>query len=138
MILPLLRPAQALRARIERWHRHRRYWLRAAIALVLGLLLGILLGRQHLLLPVRYRIYSALTSLLPDRDPLWTAVVLIGDDEYWKGRLAGYRYMQCGPANPLHRSRSRYPVRCCGRSGIQRTPGCWSHSVAIRARRSRS
>src|ERR1700710_2999863 len=79
----------ALRERIGAWERPKRYWWRAALVLVVGLILGVVFNRDYLLLPVRYRIYQGLGKLLPRREPLWTAVVLIKDDEYWKGSLAG-------------------------------------------------
>ncbi len=41
------------------------------------------------LLAAAVQIYQGLNAVLPNREPLWTAVVLIGDDDYWKGRLAG-------------------------------------------------
>src|SRR5215217_6497346 len=82
-------PFAYLFARIRSWNRPRRYWIRAAVVLVVGLFLGALLGQRYILLPTRYRIYRALNWLLPDREPIWTAVVLIGDDEYWGEHLAG-------------------------------------------------
>jgi CHASE2 domain-containing sensor protein len=79
---------QAALARIRRWERKPRYWIRAWIAIGLGIGAGILINQGYLFLDLRYQVYRELSHLLPDRDPMWTAVVLIGDDEYWNGRLA--------------------------------------------------
>lgn len=79
---------QLIRARIGSWKRKPTYWLRAWIAIALGIAAGFLINQRFLLLSFRYQVYHELSRLLPDREPMWTAVVLIGDQEYWRGRLA--------------------------------------------------
>lgn len=66
-----------------------RHWLVAVVLGVLGIYLGRWLGHEDIWIEARYRIYYALQSLVPHEPrPKSTAVVLIGDDEYWKGELA--------------------------------------------------
>src|SRR6185503_15500552 len=66
------------------------YWILAGFMLVIGLLLGEMLGHQGLWVNVRYSIYKKLqdASAHSLRSSTRTVVVLIGDDEFWKGPLA--------------------------------------------------
>jgi CHASE2 domain-containing sensor protein len=66
-----------------------RHWVVVVLLGVLGIYLGRWLGHEDIWIEARYRIYYALQSLVPHEPrPKATAVVLIGDDEYWKGELA--------------------------------------------------
>jgi len=64
------------------------YWVRVVVLMAIGTVVGDWLGRQEIWVDLRYRIYQAQHASGP-RKPLAerTAVVLIGDDEYWKGEL---------------------------------------------------
>lgn len=65
-------------------------WLLALIAI--GTFIGHEIGEKRLWTDVRYRIYQETLALTRIRGPLYpkrTALVLIQDDEYWKGELAG-------------------------------------------------
>lgn len=66
------------------------HWLIAAVLIFVGLHLGEWLGEQHYWVGLRYRLYDSLTqtSARPAYNSR-TALVLIGDDEYWKGEPAG-------------------------------------------------
>jgi CHASE2 domain-containing sensor protein len=64
------------------------YWTRTAGAIVLGVGLGELANEHHVGLPWRYEVSRAVQLLQPRQAPLWTTVVLIEDDEYWRGSLA--------------------------------------------------
>ncbi|HTQ80856.1 MAG TPA: CHASE2 domain-containing protein [Thermoanaerobaculia bacterium] len=64
------------------------YWLWALLALILGTVTGEWLNEDLAWIGLKYRAYGALESLRPQSVPKWTALVLIGDEEYWKGELA--------------------------------------------------
>jgi CHASE2 domain-containing sensor protein len=67
-----------------------RYWLTVLLLLVAGVWVGHWLGEQNLWIELRYRIYPAFQALTPeDEYPRRTALVVIDDDDYWKGELAG-------------------------------------------------
>jgi hypothetical protein len=71
------------------------YWLKLAILLVLGALLGHYIGARPIWTGLRYKIYQDtfdLIQLIQAHGPLYpqrTALVLINDEEYWKGSPAG-------------------------------------------------
>jgi CHASE2 domain-containing sensor protein len=64
------------------------YWIRTAGAILLGLGLGELANERHVGLPWRYEVSRAVQAIQPHEDPRWTTVVLIEDDQYWRGSLA--------------------------------------------------
>ncbi len=66
------------------------YWLTVILLLVAGTWVGDWLGEQNLWINLRYRIYPAFQVLAPEDDyPRRTALVVIDDDDYWKGEPAG-------------------------------------------------
>ena len=66
-----------------------RYWVTVAAVIWLGMYLGAKLDEHQFGLTERYKIYRLMQKLSP-RDPYTrTVVVLIGDEEYWKGELGG-------------------------------------------------
>lgn len=74
------------RAGLKLWHKGIRYWLVVLVLIVGGYFLGVWLERQEFALDWRYKI-SDLISQGP-RQPFIqrTVLVLINDDEYWKGK----------------------------------------------------
>jgi hypothetical protein len=65
------------------------YWLTVLILIVIGIKLGGWLEVQDFAIIPRYRIYQAVQEQGPRRPFVQrTVVVLIGDEEYWKGDLA--------------------------------------------------
>jgi CHASE2 domain-containing sensor protein len=68
----------------------RHYWLLAAFLLPTGMLLGDLLGKQSVWVTTRYYVYNVLqkAAARPITSSTRTLVVLIDDEEYWKGALA--------------------------------------------------
>lgn len=65
------------------------YWLWAALLIVFGTWLGNLFGRSPRWVDLRYTVYQYQTkSLRPKSYDQRTVVILIGDDEYWRGELA--------------------------------------------------
>jgi CHASE2 domain-containing sensor protein len=78
----------------EAWHQLRakgmRYWFVVAFLTTAGAIVGQQLGREQIWIRTRYRIYQATQDTRSRRAYARnTAVVLIPDDEYWKGDLAG-------------------------------------------------
>src|SRR2546423_447129 len=67
----------------------KRYWLTVLLLLIAGTVAGELLGEQYVWIRLRYRIYPVLqwVSLAPKGERK-TVLVLINDDDYWKGELA--------------------------------------------------
>lgn len=69
-----------------------RYWVRLAMFVVIGAWLGHWLGAHGFWIDVRYQMHQMIAQLGPfPHSPRETRVVLIGDEEYWKGPLAGRR-----------------------------------------------
>jgi CHASE2 domain-containing sensor protein len=69
----------------------RHYWLLAAFLLPAGMLVGDFLGDQSIWVTTRYYVYNILQkapSAHPLKSSTRTVVVLIGDEDYWKGELA--------------------------------------------------
>lgn len=66
------------------------YWLRIISFMAVGLLVGKFIGQGDIWREVRYKIYHFQTTKLGPSHPLdlRVAFVLIGDDEYWTGKLA--------------------------------------------------
>jgi CHASE2 domain-containing sensor protein len=66
------------------------YWLRVFFLIALGIYLGHKLEERELWTEVRYSAYQWLDGLSPNPpSPDNTALVLIGDDEYWSSELDG-------------------------------------------------
>src|SRR4051812_22474801 len=64
------------------------YWIFAVISIVLGMGLGSWLEEKGAWIDLRYRIYQGFEWLNPHPPKAKrTTVVLIDDEEYWKGRL---------------------------------------------------
>lgn len=65
------------------------YWIWAVLAVVIGMIAGETLSEDLVWMGLRYRVYSIFQSLGP-RPAItkWTALVVVEDDEYWKGELA--------------------------------------------------
>lgn len=85
-----------LRSWLDRSYKHLSakgpgYWIFALFLLPIGMIVGDLLGDQGVWVPTRYYVYHILQNA-PSAHPLKsstrTAVVLIGDEEFWKGELA--------------------------------------------------
>lgn len=75
------------------WQQLRRqgagHWVTVLILAVFGLYAGRWLGSEQVWIKVRYEIYQASQNFVPHRPyPKNTVLVLIGDEEYWKGELA--------------------------------------------------
>lgn len=70
--------------------RHGSHWLVVAFLTIAGLYLSFYIDSKNLWIDLRYA--ATQKMFLQVRRPLYpkrTAIVLIGDDEYWKGELAG-------------------------------------------------
>jgi CHASE2 domain-containing sensor protein len=66
------------------------YWVRAAVVVIIGVILGDRLSESNLWLEQRRTTYRLLHKLIPrESHPKWVALILIEDDEYWLGALAG-------------------------------------------------
>jgi CHASE2 domain-containing sensor protein len=65
-----------------------RYWATVFVLLVTGIVAGQLLGRYHAWIHFRYQIYKKLQDVgTLSRKERRTVLVLISDDDYWKGPL---------------------------------------------------
>ncbi len=68
------------------------YWLSAGLVLVVSFLARPYLDRYLRLVDFRYRLFQWLNQLNPRvLEPRFVKVVLIDDDEYWKGEPSGRR-----------------------------------------------
>lgn len=81
------------RPRVGAFRRLRRkgalYWLTVVALVVGGVFAGRWLETQEFALELRYRLFRTLQSAAPNKPFVQgTSVVLIGDDEYWRGELA--------------------------------------------------
>lgn len=66
-----------------------RYWLTVIALVVIGTTVGEMLGEQYVWIRLRYRIYPVLQFLSGGaKGERKTVLVLINDDDYWKGELA--------------------------------------------------
>jgi CHASE2 domain-containing sensor protein len=73
----------------ELWRKGPWYWLRVVILIVGGVAVGEWIGHQDFSVDLRYRIYRHLHRLTPTSAYVRsTVLILIRDDEYWKGELA--------------------------------------------------
>lgn len=68
-----------------------RYWVRTLALIIVGLLVGHWLEETETWTAARYRVYQWLDSVDPwgAPKPRDSILILIGDDEYWAGDLAG-------------------------------------------------
>jgi CHASE2 domain-containing sensor protein len=65
------------------------YWVSAALLILSGTYVGDLLGRSPCWVDLRYKLYQRQTkSIRPKLYAQRTVIVLVGDDEYWKGELS--------------------------------------------------
>ena len=65
------------------------YWVLATVLIGMGTYLGNLLGQSDRWVDLRYKMYEYQTkSLRPRLYPQRSVIVLVGDDEYWKGELS--------------------------------------------------
>jgi len=65
-----------------------RYWITVFVLLAIGTVTGELLGRYHAWIHFRYQIYKKLQDVgTLTRKERRTVLVLISDDDYWKGPL---------------------------------------------------
>lgn len=102
-VLNKLRDAYWLVTGILRWFRQNPRWFYASLLITAGILIGDWLEEKQAFLDLRYRGYQItqdaagrLKGQLYDHN---TILVLIGDDEYWKGSYEGRR--------PINRDRLR-------------------------------
>lgn len=66
-----------------------RYWLTVAVLVTVGTLAGMWLGERYLWIRLRYTIYGSIQNATQvTKAAKNTVLVLIDDDEYWKGALA--------------------------------------------------
>jgi len=66
------------------------YWIRILAIILIGVFVGNRLDETEFGLSARYKMYQFLQQLRPTTSyPHETALVLIGDDEYWRGELGG-------------------------------------------------
>ena len=64
------------------------YWVRAVIIAILGIYLGEKLDDTESWVRIRYEVFKFLQNLSWQKpEPQRTVLVLIGDEEYWKGEL---------------------------------------------------
>jgi CHASE2 domain-containing sensor protein len=71
--------------RKKKWH----YWPIVLLLLVAGTIAGEILGEQYVWIRLRYYIYPVLQAVSPGpKGERKTVLVLINDDDYWKGELA--------------------------------------------------
>jgi hypothetical protein len=80
---------------LEKTYQHLRgkgvnYWLVVAFLIPLGMLIGDAIGERRMLIGPRYRLYRMLQNASVNSPTYFnrTAVVVIGDEEFWKGELA--------------------------------------------------
>lgn len=74
------------------WARGWAHWLTVVVLTVLGTLAGHWISQKQIWTDIRYSIYQQTFDLAHPRGPLYpkrTVLVLIQDEEYWKGELAG-------------------------------------------------
>src|SRR5258706_2665491 len=66
------------------------YWLVVAFLIPLGMLIGDAIGERRMLIGPRYRLYRMLqhTSVNSPTYSDRTALLVVGDEEFWKGELA--------------------------------------------------
>ena len=70
--------------------RSKTYWALAVAAIVAGIILGVKLEDKDIWVTLRFKLYQSLQGLEPRSPrPIRTALVLIDDDDFWKGRLEG-------------------------------------------------
>ena len=66
------------------------YWITILSIILIGVFVGNRLDETEFGLSARYNVYRVLQKLKPTASyPQETALVLIGDDEYWRGELGG-------------------------------------------------
>ena len=66
------------------------YWTKIALLIVVGVYAGEWLTEREYWIDQRYKVYQFLQNRLPRKPhPQRTVLVVIGDEEYWKGELAG-------------------------------------------------
>lgn len=66
------------------------YWVRAIVVAVIGIVVSSCLDETDALLDIRYRISAGIQGLNPrEADAQRTALVVITDEEFWKGELHG-------------------------------------------------
>jgi CHASE2 domain-containing sensor protein len=66
-----------------------RYWFTVLILMIIGTIVGEQLGERGVWINLRYRIYAGLHYVGPTANKgKWTALVLIDDEDYWKGPFA--------------------------------------------------
>jgi CHASE2 domain-containing sensor protein len=71
-------------------HKGAWYWTKVAMLIGVGIFAGEWLTEQEYWIDQRYKIYQFLQNRLPRKPhPQRTVLVLIGDEEYWKGELGG-------------------------------------------------
>lgn len=65
------------------------HWVTVAVLIALGVFIGEWLGSHRIWIKLRYKLYQSAQRFNPrETYPKRTALVLIGDEEYWKGELA--------------------------------------------------
>ena len=68
--------------------RSRSYWIRLFLFVVLGSVVANWIGKWDVWIDLRYKIYQSLQGMLPGKRHVQsTVLVLIQDEEYWKGIL---------------------------------------------------
>lgn len=66
----------------------RRYWITVLVLLVAGTIASEQLGERGVWINLRYRLYAKLQRVVPSpRKAKWSTLVLLDDDDYWKGPL---------------------------------------------------
>jgi CHASE2 domain-containing sensor protein len=92
---PALQSPSALGLRVWRWFAARgwRHWARVGVFIGIGLYVSHWLNGGKTLIQLRYDLHQIMTVWANPRPPAvqHTAVVLVEDDEYWRGELAGRR-----------------------------------------------
>jgi CHASE2 domain-containing sensor protein len=67
----------------------KRHWVITVVLIVVGMVGGSFLDDSRLLIDLRYFLYRGFARLAPRQAiPKWTVLILVDDQEYWKGDLA--------------------------------------------------
>lgn len=68
------------------------FWIRIVLIVTLGVVIGYFLEEQQITANIRFYSYRVLQKVIPRKQqPNYTAIVLIGDEEYWKDPQLAHR-----------------------------------------------
>ncbi len=88
--------SKVVRSTLSVWQQLRhhgwRHWVTVALLTTIGTWAGHYIGEHNLFVELRYSLYNSTMRLSRVRGPLYpqrTAIVFVGDEEYWSEELAG-------------------------------------------------